>query len=222
MTATSAKELLSSAFTALLVLCALTITGLIVRREFFPPQAPLETSYYGDWESLTDVGHHLGDTNAAVQMVVFFDYQCPFCRQVQPTIEQLMVKYPDQLAVTHRHFLLTTIHPQARSAALAAECAAEQGRFEPMHQLLFENASQLGQKPWEELASEAGVSDIESFKGCLAESRYMDRIVRDQTAVSLLGVRAIPALVINGTVLTGAKSFEVLDELVQDALSKAQ
>ncbi len=127
--AASAREWVSRISTMLLVLSAVTITGLVVRRELFPPQPVLEASFYSDWKELTTAGNHLGEAGAAVQMVVFYDYQCPFCRSVEPTIEQLRAKYQRQLAVTCRHFPLEVIHPEARYAALAVECGADQGRF---------------------------------------------------------------------------------------------
>ncbi len=220
--AKSANEWMSMIITTVLVSCALIITGLVVRREIFPPVAALETSYYSDWKALTEAGHRLGDASAPVQMVMFYDYQCPFCRSVEPTIEQLRAKYQDQLAVTYRHFLLETIHPQARTAALAAECGAEQGRFATLHQVLFNNAARLGELPWGGLAAEAGIPDIEAFEGCLMDGRHAGRLASDRSAVDLVGISSIPGLVINGTVVTGAKSFDVLDGLVQVALKEVR
>lgn len=222
MNASSAKEWLSAASTVLLVVCALIVTGLVVRREVFPPGAELETSFYPEWRELSTAGNRVGAADAPVQMVVFYDYQCPFCRSVEPTIEQLRAKYQDRLTVTFRHFLLEDIHPQARQAALAVECGAEQGRFAALHQVLFSNATKLGQMPWKGLAAEAGVPDLDAFEGCLTERRYTDRIARDRTAVAELGITSIPGLIINGTVVTGAKPFEVLDGLVQDALTESR
>lgn len=221
MTANTVKQWLSTISTVLLVLCALVVTGLVVRRELFRPTDRLEMSFYEDWKELTTAGNRLGDPGAPVQMVVFYDYQCPFCRSAAPTIEQLRAKYQDRIAITFRHFLLESIHPQARAAALAAECAADQGRFEVMHHVLFDNATRLGNVPWERLAEEAGVPDIQTFTNCFVDGRHSDRIARDRMAVAMLGISSVPGFVINGTVVTGAKPFEVLDGLVQAALDEA-
>jgi len=87
--------------------------------------------------------------------------------------------------------------------------------------VLFENATRLGEVPWGELAAQAGIRDREEFEACVADRRHTNRIIRDLTAVAKAGLSSIPGLIINGTVVTGAKPFEVLDGLVQSALEKA-
>lgn len=218
----SASEWFSALSTVVLVVCALAVTGMVARREFQTPDDGLKTSFYPKWKELTERGHRLGNASAPVQVVLFSDYQCPYCRSITPTIEQLMAKYPDAVAVTYRHFLLEDIHPHARSAAIAAECGGEQGRFAAMHRVLFDNAAQLGQVPWTELAAQAGVPDQAAFIDCSDDSRHADAIAKDLSAVVDVGIGAVPALVINGVVITGAKPLEVVDRLVQDALAKKE
>jgi NhaA family Na+:H+ antiporter len=206
-----------------LVVCALAVTGMVARRELLPPPPPpLVTTFYDDWRELTERGHRFGKKAAPVQVVVFSDYQCPYCRSVTPTIEQLLTKYPDEVAVTYRHFLLEDIHPQARDAAITAECAAEQGRFASMHRVLFDSVKTLGKTPWEDLAAIAGVPDRATFSKCMKEPRHNDAIATDLAAVVDVGIGAVPALVINGTLVMGAKSFEVVDDLVQKALAEVK
>ncbi|MCC7002391.1 MAG: thioredoxin domain-containing protein [Gemmatimonadaceae bacterium] len=179
------------------------------------------TTFYEDWRELTERGHRMGKESAPVQIVVFSDYQCPYCRSVTPTIEQLLAKYPETVAVTYRHFLLEDIHPQARDAAISVECAAEQGRFATMHRVLFDSVKTLGKTPWENLAAIAGVVDRAAFTQCMKAPRHNDAIAADLTAVVDVGIGAVPALVINGTLVMGAKSFEVVDGLVKQALEGA-
>jgi len=218
----SASEWFSTISTAVLVVCALAVTGLVVRRELQTPDSGLETSFYPRWKELIERGNRLGKPSAPVQVVLFSDYQCPYCRSITPTIEQLLAKYPETVAVTYRHFLLEDIHPQARPAAVAAECGAEQGRFAAMHRVLFDSAAQLGKVPWAGLAAVAGVPDRAAFIDCTKNPRHADAIARDLSAVLDVGINAVPALVVNGVVITGAKPFDVVDRLVQDALAEAK
>lgn len=222
MSKSKAMQALDRAATGILVICAIIITALVAHRELVSVEGEDAISYYEAWEDLTDRGNRLGKADAPVQMVVFFDYQCPFCRRVEPTIERLRAKYGDDLSVTFRHFLLETIHPEARAAALAAECAADQGRFEPMHHLLFENAAELGTLPWVEFAERAAVPDLDRFQECFSDGRHNDRIVEDQTVVAELGILSIPGIVINGNVVTGAKPFEVFDGIIQKNLEETE
>lgn len=212
----------STGSTVLLVVCAVVVTSLVVRRELLTltPDEEAAVSFFADWEDLPGEGHRIGEDSAPVQMVVFFDYQCPYCGSLEPTIRRLREKYPDVLAVTYRHFLLERIHPQARLAALASECAAEQDRFAAMHRTLFENADRLGEIPWAHLAAEAGVVDTAGFQGCLRTAQYSDRIARDQVAFVEVGTGAVPTVIVNGSVVTGAKPFEHFERLVQDALDR--
>jgi len=220
MISKTVREWLSTLSTVVLVVCALVMTGLVARREWGASGIPLETSFYPDWEKLTERGHRIGSDSAPVQIELFSDYQCPYCRSLAPTIEQILAKYPVDVAVTYRHFLLEEIHPQARPAAAAAECAAEQGWFAGMHRVMFDSTAALGKRSWEELAAIAGVPDRLLFKSCMLEPRHSDAIAQDLAAALDVGLSGVPALIINGVVMTGAEPFDVVDGLVQDARGK--
>ena len=130
------KNFLSTATTVVLTLCALVLTGILVRREFFPgitATAPREVEH---WSQLASAGHTMGPANAPVRILEFSDFQCPYCARLQPTLQAIRAKYPDRVAVVYRHFPLAD-HPHAMQAALASECAAAQGRFERFHDILF-------------------------------------------------------------------------------------
>ncbi len=80
-----------------------------------------------------------GAANAKVTIVEFSDFQCPFCERAFPTINQIMSEYKGKVKLVYKHFPLTSIHPYAQPAALAAECAREQNKFWDFHDLLFQN-----------------------------------------------------------------------------------
>ena len=133
-----------------------------------------------DWSGLLDGGHHWGDATAPVTMVIFVDFECPACRHFALDIEQVIrAKYSlRDLRVVIRHKPLS-YHRLAFHAAKASECAAEQGRFEEMYQLLFRKQDSLGLKSFGGFAAESGVPDIVAFESCTTSKRVEARILAD-------------------------------------------
>lgn len=76
--------------------------------------------------SITEKDHIRGNPNAQITIVEFSDFQCPFCRRFHPTVQQALAEYGDQIRWVYKHFPLDQLHPQARPAAEASECIAEQ------------------------------------------------------------------------------------------------
>jgi hypothetical protein len=87
--------------------------------------------------------HVLGAAGAPVTVVEYGDFECPNCKQAAPAVKLLLQKFAGRVRFVYRHFPLEGVHPHALHAALAAEAAGAQGRFWPMHDLLFENQSHL-------------------------------------------------------------------------------
>src|SRR5919112_5129976 len=101
------------------------------------------------WESerLEPVGardHARGPKDAPVTLVKYGDYECPYCGQAHPMLKELQERAGKRVRFVFRHFPLAPGHPRARRAAQAAEAAAAQDRFWEMHDLLYENQSELG------------------------------------------------------------------------------
>ena len=123
--------------TGLLAACALVVTALIVRREFYPAVARAgdlrPPTRVKNWQQFARGEERIGSPAAPVTVVVFSDYQCPFCKRVFTSLKSLSATHPVTFAVLHRNFPIATIHPFARRAAVAAACAAIQGRFAPYH-----------------------------------------------------------------------------------------
>lgn len=214
------KSLLSTITTVILTLCALLITGILIRREFFAPasaQAPHEVDH---WEELAAGGHTMGSANADVRILEFSDFQCPYCAELAPRLRAIRAKYPNQVAVVYRHFPLDA-HPHAAQAAQATECAAAQGRFEPYHDALFAASDSIGVTTWDEFARRAGVPAIEAFHECVETKRYAGKV--DQDAAAALSVAALgtPTLIINGRMFPETPSPAQLDIEVQRALQNA-
>jgi protein-disulfide isomerase len=87
-------------------------------------------------------GASKGPASAPVEIIEFSDFQCPYCQRVNPAVEQVLSTYGDRIRFVYRHFPLSN-HPNARPAAEASQCAAEQGKFWPYHDKLFAAQSRL-------------------------------------------------------------------------------
>lgn len=216
------SDLLSNLATGILVLCAVAVTALLARREFFaapPPQtAVTELRQLDDWTALAEEGTRTGPADAPVQIVEFSDFQCPFCAVVQETLATIRERHPETVAVVYRHFPLDAIHPHARAAGLAVECAGEQGRFEAYHDALFAAQDSIGRKGWDRFAAESGIGDLDAFRRCVEEERYAARVSRDAEVAAELELEATPTLIVNGAVFSGAPTLDELERLVSDAV----
>jgi protein-disulfide isomerase len=168
----------------------------------------------------TDNEPFLGPENAPVTIVEFSDFQCPYCRQAQGALKQLMAVYEGKVKLVFRDFPLRNIHPQAQKAAEAAQCAAEQQQFWPYHDKLFA-ASSLQMDELKKFAQELELN-LEQFTACLDSSKYAGGIDADMRAGQNVGVNATPTFFVNGYLLSGAASYERFKELVDAALEQAQ
>lgn len=212
------KDLISLFFTGILVLCALMITGLVVRKEFFSPEPEQQVRQIENWRQLEFQGQRKGPSDALVQIIEFFDYQCPFCKSVQPVVEAIMQKYPNKVSFIHEHFPLD-IHEYAFDAAVAAECAGRQKRFSQYHDLLFAHQDQIGQLSYDSLAIEAGVQDTTTFNTCLKNKDTSFIVESGLGLAKKLRLNTIPTFLINGKLVAGALPQEQLEALVEESLT---
>lgn len=209
---------------ATLVVCALTITGLVVRREFLtPPAGPTradetQPTFIEDWQAHFDDGVQLGSSNAAIKIIEFADFECPFCATLHQTLKTLRTRYPTQVALAYVHFPLP-MHRFAEPAARVAECAAEQGRFEAMHDRLFENQKQFGLKAWSEFAADAAVPDLSAFETCVRATSAVPRISAGRKLGEQLDIEGTPTLIVNGWKLGRPPDLQQLDALVKAVLA---
>ena len=162
-----------------------------------------------------------GNPDAPVAVVEYSDFQCPFCAMVQPSLEALLKKYPDQVKLVYKHFPLS-FHRQARPAALAAMAAHEQGKFWEMHDVLFENQKALDEGKFEEYARSAGL-DVTRFKQDLDKKRaeYERQVRADMRQGQQVDVRGTPSLYIGGKKVRD-RSIEAMSALVEEALKRGE
>lgn len=161
-----------------------------------------------------------GPDSAPVTIVEFSDFHCPFCRRVQPTLDEILARYPTQVRLVYRDFPLDGLHPQARRAAEAARCAHEQGRFWPYHDRLYAAGPDASDAALERLAREAGL-DTAAFTACLASGRHRAGIQKDVDDAERLGLTGTPGFFINGRPLSGAQPIEAFVEIIDEELKAA-
>ena len=160
-----------------------------------------------------------GAPDAAVTIVEFSDFECPFCVRVQPTLERVLQEYAGRLRLVYRHFPLTSIHPRAWKAAEASLCAGEQDRFWEMHDLMFAEQHAVSVPDLKDKARRLGLSGAE-FDGCLDSGRHYEAVRSDILAGTAAGVSGTPAFLVNGRFLSGAVPFEHFAALIDDELAR--
>jgi protein-disulfide isomerase len=154
----------------------------------------------------------IGEPDAPVSMVLYGDYESEECVKVHKIIVKLLEEYDRKLKFNFRHFPLTQIHQHAHKAAEAAVAAAQEGKFWPMHNLIFAHYKRLGAISLREYAREAGVVS-KNFLPDLVESKYGWTVRADLLEGLEKGVRNVPTIFINDRLYTS--------RFTQPELSKA-
>jgi protein-disulfide isomerase len=160
--------------------------------------------------------HIRGPATAAVTLVQYGDYECPYCGAAYPIIRDIQSRLGDRLRFVFRNFPISTSHPHAEEAAEAAEAADAQGRFWEMHDTLYENQQRLREQ---DLVSYAGQLelDVERFIKELGEHVHAERVHEDFMSGVRSGVNGTPTFYINGVRFDD--TYE--DDVLLDALEQA-
>ena len=162
-----------------------------------------------------------GAERAAVTIVKFEDYQCPYCKTVQPTIAELLKKYDGKLRLVHKDLPLDEIHPQARQAAEAARCAGDQGKFWEYHDKLYANSPKAGVEELKSYAKDVGLN-VASFEQCFTSGKFKGTVQKDLNEGAQLGLTGTPAFFINGREMSGAQPVEAFTAIIDEELSRAK
>jgi protein-disulfide isomerase len=217
------KERLLNAVTALMVTCALVVTGLVVQREVEARQKAAEARegrVIENWQALVARPQFASTGRARVTLAVFADYTCRYCKQLEGTLDSVRARFGDDLAVVHQHFPIYMGSTPYRMA-IAAECAAEQGRLQAYHDLLYENQSRLEIVPLDSLAAVSGIADLQKFTDCVQTDRTATVVRENRARGDELGVTSTPTMVINGRLFVGAVTPEVLADRVAAAIRES-
>lgn len=160
-----------------------------------------------------------GPEDAPITIVEFADFQCPYCRQLEGVLGQVLDAYGDEIRFVYRHYPLTNLHPGAQIAAEASMCAEEQGRFWDLHEAMFANPAAIAPSYLKQTARDLGM-DGKAFDECLDAQRYKDRVDEDARAARALGLTGTPGLFVNGRFVAGVPEAESLGQLVVDEMRR--
>ena len=166
----------------------------------------------------------MGDPNAPVKIIEYADFQCPYCRafsqQTEPQILETYVK-TGKVFFEYRS-VGAFIGPESASAAEAAYCAGDQGKFWPYHDTLYanwtgENVGDFSTANLQKYAASLGL-DQTTFDACLSGGKYVERVQQDVNNARSDGVRATPSFLVNGKMIKGAQPFSVFQQTIEAAL----
>lgn len=156
--------------------------------------------------------------DCAITIVEYSEFQCPFCSRVVPDTKKILAEYKGKIRWIVRDFPLS-FHDRAKPAAIAAKCAAEQGKYWNMYAMLFDNQRNLGDADLKSYADKIGL-DKGKWESCVAKPAKAERKIEENMASGMaLGVSGTPAFFINGRRLSGAMPYSEFKRIIDDELS---
>jgi protein-disulfide isomerase len=160
--------------------------------------------------------HSQGPATAAVTLVQYGDYECPYTRRSTGVVQAIQQQLGDQLRFVYRNFPLVEIHPHALHAALASEAAAAQGKFWQMHDYIFHHQHTLADADLAQFAEVVGL-DRQQYARDMAQQRFLPRIEEDVEGGERSGVQGTPTFFINGVLYRGSWEHDALLAALQVA-----
>jgi len=211
---------------ASVVIAALVLAGVLLRREFGSPAGEASngvptTRQIKSWEAFhhDSVATTRGRTGGSA-VLEFMDLECPYCARHGAVVDSLFPSgdIPFRYSVVH---LPLGIHRFARPAAQAAECARDLGGFFPFISAVMRGQDSLGLKSWSSFARDAGIADSGAVASCLRDRADYPRIARGVALAGRLGISSTPTLMIDGRLYSSAPSQVEFARLL-DSLARAQ
>lgn len=164
--------------------------------------------------------HSLGPEHAPVTLVEYADFECPSCKLAAATPKLLLERFPNKVRFIFRHFPLQEAHAHALMAAEASEAAAAQGKFWPMHDLLFENPAHLKERDLQRHAAAIGL-DLARYTAEMDDHIYLQRVREHLDSGRRSHLRATPGFFLDGVVLDISYGMQKLHDAVAAAVRRA-
>lgn len=189
------------------------------------PIIKTQTSFSFDINSLTKNSVPLGNPNAPVKIIVFSDFQCPFCKKLYfETIKRIKEDYIDKNLAVLYYKEFAILGKESIDAALASKCAKAENKYWEYVDLLFnsqagENIGSFSEENLIKLAENLGL-DKEKFKKCLEEKQYINEVQDDINQGVSLNVRGTPYIIINNDVIEGAYPYSEFQKIINKYLKK--
>ena len=162
--------------------------------------------------------HVDGPGGAPLELVMYGDFQCPYCTAAYPIVRRIRDQFAGRLLFAFRHFPLRDIHPDAQRAAEAGEAAAAQGAFWEMHNRMYESRGALSREDLIAGAAELGL-DVERFTAELDSSVHAPRVQRDVDSGLASGVNGTPTFFIGGRRHAGSFDAGTLTAAIEGSAS---
>jgi protein-disulfide isomerase len=167
-----------------------------------------------------DKGPSRGPRHAPVTIVVYSEFECPFCARSSLVLKEIEGRYGDKVRIVFRHFP-RPMHQHAAKAAEAAMCAEDQGRFWELHDKLFASQPALAVADLKRYAVEVGL-DAEAFGRCLDSGRRAEAVAAEAAEGARHGVQRVPTFFVNGRYLLGAAPLDAFVPIIDDELARAK
>jgi protein-disulfide isomerase len=168
-----------------------------------------------------DRDHIQGPADAAVTLVQYGDYECPYCGEAYPIVKEVQARMGERLRFVFRNFPISTAHPHAERAAEAAEAAAVQDKFWQMHDILYENQRRLDDEDLLAYAERLQL-DVERFEKEMGEHVHAGRVHEDFMSGVRSGVNGTPTFYINGVRHDDSYETEILLDALERAATEAR
>ncbi|PIT86136.1 MAG: hypothetical protein COU33_04830 [Candidatus Magasanikbacteria bacterium CG10_big_fil_rev_8_21_14_0_10_43_6] len=165
-----------------------------------------------------DHNPRFGNPDATVTIVAFIDFECPFCQRAYPTFERIKETYSPATQIIFKHFPIESIHPHARKASLAAQCAHEQGKFWEYYNLVF-TEKKLDEESLFSYALKLRLN-TRQFNTCVDTEKYAAAIDQDFQDGLTVGVRGTPTYIINQQKLEGSVPLSAWDDAIVQSLQQ--
>ena len=201
------------------IVLTLVVVGCLGVLYFFSGNKSNQENIKANVPEVVETDHVRGVIeNYKVTLIEYSDFQCPACAAYEPVIEQLLKDFPNELRLVYRHFPLS-IHENAESAALAAECSKEQNKFWEYHDKLFQNQQSLDIASLKKYATDLKL-ETKQFNDCLDNKKYQSIVQQDLQDGAAVGVSGTPTFFVNGIPMVGAQPFSSFKQVIDGELNQ--
>lgn len=182
----------------------------------------IQPGKYIETMQVKDKDIKIGNEDSKVKIFEFSDFQCPYCKAFHTSVtKKILADFGDKVLFVYKNFPLN-FHPQAENAALASECANEQGKFVAYADKLFANQDDWGKsegtQKFKLYAQQLGLKS--DFNKCLDDKKYADKVNSDKSDAESFGISGTPSIFVNDKSITSGTGYEEIKKAIEEELAK--